>query len=88
MFAAVLGLVLSSILSTGQIRQWGWRIPFLAGCALLPFLFMLRRSLEETEAFLQRAHAPQPAEIARSVAANWRLVLLGMMMATMTTGMC
>ena len=85
MFAAVIGLVLTLTLSTGQIQQWGWRIPFLAGCTLLPFLFMLRRSLEETEAFLARAHAPRPAEIARSVAANWRLVLLGMMMATMTT---
>src|SRR6185312_2133092 len=85
MFAAVIGLVLTSILSTGQIQQWGWRIPFLAGCTLLPFLLMLRRSLEETEAFLQRAHAPKPAEIARTVAANWRLVILGMMMATMTT---
>src|SRR5450755_804230 len=55
MFAAVIGLVLASTLSTGQIQQWGWRIPFLAGCTLLPFLFMLRRSLEETDAFLKRA---------------------------------
>ena len=46
MFAAVIGLVLTSTMSTGQIQQWGWRIPFLAGCTLLPFLFMLRRSLE------------------------------------------
>ena len=85
MFAAILGLVLTSTLSAGQIQQWGWRIPFLAGCTLLPFLFLLRRSLEETEAFLKRTHTPRPAEIARSVAANWKLVLLGMMMATMTT---
>jgi metabolite-proton symporter len=85
MFAAVIGLILTLTLSTGEIQKWGWRIPFLAGCTLLPFLFMLRRSLEETEAFLQRAHPPRPAEIARTVAANWRLVLLGMMMATMTT---
>jgi metabolite-proton symporter len=85
MFAAVIGLVLTSTLSGIQIQEWGWRIPFLAGCTLLPFLFLLRRSLEETEAFLKRTHAPRPAEIARTVAANWKLVLLGMMMATMTT---
>lgn len=85
MFAAVIGLVLTLTLSTGQIQQWGWRIPFLAGCALIPFLFMLRRSLTETEVFLQRTHAPRPAEIARTVLANWRLVLLGTMLATMTT---
>ncbi|HEY2845916.1 MAG TPA: tricarballylate/proton symporter TcuC, partial [Bryobacteraceae bacterium] len=85
MFAAVIGLVLASALSAGQIQQWGWRIPFLAGCALIPFLFLLRRSLTETEAFLNRPRAPKPAEIARMVLANWRLVLLGTMMATMTT---
>src|SRR6476660_2793929 len=44
MFAAVLGLVLTWTLSTREIQQWGWRIPFLAGCALIPFLFVLRRS--------------------------------------------
>jgi MFS family permease len=85
MFAAVIGLVLTLTLSTGEIQQWGWRIPFLAGCALIPFLFVLRRSLTETEVFLQRTHAPRPAEIARTVLANWRLVLLGTMLATMTT---
>ncbi|HSP70629.1 MAG TPA: MFS transporter [Bryobacteraceae bacterium] len=85
MFAAVLGLALTLTLSAGQIQQWGWRIPFLAGCALIPFLLILRRSLEESDAFIQRTHVPQPKEIARTVLANWPLVLLGTMMATMTT---
>src|SRR6185436_9617025 len=31
MFAAVLGLVLTLTMSTGEIQQWAWRIPFLAG---------------------------------------------------------
>jgi MFS family permease len=85
MFAAVLGIVLTSTLSSGQMMRWGWRIPLLAGCLLLPLLFFLRKSLEETQEFLSRAKRPTPAEIMRSVAANWRLVLLGMMMSTMTT---
>ena len=37
---------------------WGWRIPFFIGCVIVPFLFYIRRSLEETEEFLQRKHRP------------------------------
>jgi len=85
MFAALLGLVLTVSLSTGQMTRWGWRIPLLAGCSLLPFLFLLRRSLEETDAFRARRHRPKPAELVRVLFANWPVVVLGMMMSTMTT---
>jgi MFS family permease len=85
MFAALLGIVLTLLLSTSQMTRWGWRIPLLAGCSLLPLLFFLRRSLEETDAFRARRHRPQPAELVRILFANWRVVLLGMMMSTMTT---
>lgn len=85
MFAALLGIVLSSSLSATQMAQWGWRVPLLAGCSLLPLLFVLRRSLEETETFLARRHRPDTREIVRSLFASWRVVLLGMMMSTMTT---
>ena len=85
MFAALLGIVLTLSLSTSQMTRWGWRIPLLAGCSLLPLLFLLRRSLEETDAFRARRHRPQPAELVRILFANWRVVLLGMMMSTMTT---
>ena len=85
MFAALLGIVLTLSLSTSQMTRWGWRIPLLAGCSLLPLLFFLRRSLEETDAFRARRHRPQPAELVRILFANWRVVLLGMMMSTMTT---
>ena len=85
MFAALLGIVLSVSLSSAQMTRWGWRIPLLAGCSLLPLLFLLRRSLEETEAFRARRHRPKPAELVRILFANWPVVLLGMMMSTMTT---
>ncbi|HEY2861635.1 MAG TPA: MFS transporter [Terracidiphilus sp.] len=85
MFAATIGIVLASTLSGSQMAQWGWRVPLLAGCALLPFLFILRRSLEETDEFLSRPKHPTASEIFRSVVTNWRLIVLGMMMATMTT---
>ena len=85
MFAALLGIFLTSSLSHDQMTRFGWRIALLAGCALLPLLLFLRRSLEETSEFVARRHHSTPAEIMKTVAANWRVVLLGMMMSTMTT---
>jgi len=84
MFAALLGIALTSTLSSGQMSRFGWRIAFLAGCALLPLLFFLRRSLEETADFLSRRRTSS-TEIVRTLFANWRIVLVGTMMSTMTT---
>lgn len=85
MSAALLGLLLTARLSAQEMTRWGWRIPLLAGCMIIPVLFLLRRSLEETPAFMARKHHPAPREILRTLAANWRLVLLGIMLTTMTT---
>jgi MFS family permease len=84
-FAAVFGLALASWLPPEQMLEWGWRIPILAGSMLVPFLLLLRRSLAETEEFLERKRRPQTDDIWRTLAANWRLVILGMMLSTTTT---
>ncbi len=84
MFAALLAIALTSTLSGAQMTRWGWRIALLAGCSLLPLLFFLRRSLEETSEFLARPRT-SASEIVRTLFANWRLVALGTLMSTMTT---
>jgi MFS family permease len=85
MFAALLGIALTSSLSNSQMSRFGWRIALLAGCSLLPLLLFLRRSLQETSEFLARPRRSTTSEIAKTLGANWRLVLLGMMLSTMTT---
>jgi metabolite-proton symporter len=84
-FAALLGVLLNSSLSPAQMDEWGWRIPFLVGCSIIPLLFVLRRSLTETDDFLARKRHPSPREILRSTAANWRIVTVGTMLVIMTT---
>ncbi len=84
-FAAFLGVALSSALPPESMQAWGWRIPLLIGCAIIPIVFVLRRSLEETAAFQARRRHPSTREIVASVAQNWRIVILGMMMVLMTT---
>ena len=85
MFAALLGLILAVNLSPAQMAAWGWRVPLLAGCMLIPVFLFLRRSLEETEEFLARRKRPSAAQIVGTLFRNWPVVLLGMMMSTMTT---
>ena len=83
-FAASLGLLLQYWLPPEAITAWGWRVPFLIGCLIVPFLFLIRRSLEETEAFLARRR-PGIGDIYRSMLANGRMVLLGVALVMMTT---
>jgi metabolite-proton symporter len=85
MFAALVGVVLSAKLPPEKMTAWGWRVPLLLGCAIIPFLFTLRRSLQETDEFKARKHRPNTSEILRSLTANWGIVVIGTMMVTMTT---
>lgn len=84
-FAALLGVALNQWLPAEQMSAWGWRVPFLIGCLIVPFLFLIRRSLRETEEFLKRRTRPTAKQIFASMLANWKLVLAGMMLVVMTT---
>jgi hypothetical protein len=84
MFAALLGLILS-VLSGGDVTRSGWRIPVLIACLIIPLVFVIRRSLAETSEFLSRTLRPSVTQIVRTVATNWRLVILGTMTATIVT---
>jgi MFS family permease len=85
MTAASIGVVLNSILPVEKMEQWGWRVPLLLGCSIVPFLFRLRKSLAETDEFLARKHRPGTSEILRSLKDNWAIVMVGTFMVTMTT---
>jgi MHS family citrate/tricarballylate:H+ symporter-like MFS transporter len=83
--AAIIGFVLSEMMPAATVAEWGWRIPFFIGCLIIPFIFFLRRTLEETPAFLAMKKHPSTSEVFSSAAVNWKIILLGMMLAAMTT---
>jgi len=85
MASAAIGFVLNQVLAPEVINDWGWRVPFFIGCMIVPVIFVIRRSLQETEEFLARKHRPDFKEVVRSIAQNWRIVIAGMMMVIMTT---
>lgn len=84
-FAALIGVFLNRLLPAEEMTAWGWRVPFLIGCLIVPFLFLIRRSLKETDEFLAKKHRPSMSEILKSMAQNWGVVLGGMGMVIMTT---
>lgn len=45
---ATIGLVLSSVLSTPDLENWGWRIPFIIGLLIGAVGWYIRRCLPET----------------------------------------
>ncbi|WMT74298.1 MFS transporter [Bradyrhizobium sp. Ash2021] len=83
--AAIIGFILNAMMPAAMIEAWGWRIPFFIGCMIIPVIFVLRRTLEETPAFLAMKKHPTTAEVFSSAAVNWKIILLGMMLAAMTT---
>ena len=83
--AAALGYWINVALTPAEVGAWGWRIPFFVGCMIVPVLFFIRRSLQETEEFLKRKHRPDAREIFRSIVQNFGIVIAGMLLVSMTT---
>ncbi len=83
--AAAIGYGLNVWMAPSVIAAWGWRVPFFIGCMIVPLIFVIRRSLQETEEFLARKHHPDVREIFRSMVENWKVVGAGMLLVMMTT---
>jgi metabolite-proton symporter len=85
-FTALIALAVTGFLTADEMTAWGWRIPLVIGCLIIPLILFLRRSLEETDAFKKmRSHPRRVADVLRVIGANWRLVLSGMMLVVFTT---
>ncbi|WP_198120752.1 MFS transporter [Massilia rhizosphaerae] len=84
-FAAGLGYGLNQVLPKDAIADWGWRIPFFIGCSIIPVVFVIRRSLQETQAYLAQKSHPTFRQMLRTIGRNWPLVTAGMMLVVMTT---
>jgi MHS family proline/betaine transporter-like MFS transporter len=74
---ALMAFTITSLLTHEDIVRFGWRIPFLAGLAIVPMGLYMRRTLAETPAFraeksverltrqpLRRVFREHPAELA------------------------
>jgi MFS family permease len=87
MAATGLGAVLTASLAASDMEAWGWRVPLIVGCMIVPVLFWLRRSLKETEYFQHSAHARSTLEILKILAAHWQIVAIGVLLTILNTSM-
>jgi MHS family citrate/tricarballylate:H+ symporter-like MFS transporter len=83
--AAALGFALQAELAPAALAAWGWRVPFFVGCLIIPVIFVLRRSLQETPAFLAHRHRPTLEQILRSLVDHWFVIAGGTLLVVMTT---
>ncbi len=83
MVASIAGVILLYSLSPEDLHAWGWRLPLLFGCLVIPILFWLRTNLSETEVFAKRKHAPTGREICKGLLVGWRVILRCMGMSAM-----
>jgi MFS transporter, MHS family, dicarboxylic acid transporter PcaT len=55
LLAVLVVVILQAVLTEGELRAWGWRIPFVVGALAAVIAMLLRRSLEETSSAATRA---------------------------------
>lgn len=56
--AGIIGFTLANYLTADQLQEYGWRIAFLIGASIIPFVLIARRNLEETFAIASDPAAP------------------------------
>jgi MFS family permease len=66
-FAALIGVTLSATVPPDQMMQWGWRIPLLIGCGIVPFLFRLRPVNDNLKAHWRQSECPPPAGLSTTI---------------------
>lgn len=64
------------LLSDAQLRDWGWRIPFLIGAGLAVLALRMRKDLHETASFEASRSQAKPLSGLRQLARHPREVLL------------
>jgi MFS transporter, MHS family, proline/betaine transporter len=83
--SALLGVTITALFPEDQITGWAWRIPFFVGLLIIPVGVYIRRSLNETEQFLQlkeqRAAAPKRSPLTSIIRSYPYHLLVGALIA-------
>ncbi|PAF53433.1 citrate-proton symporter [Helicobacter sp. 13S00482-2] len=85
--AGLFGVGLHYILGDLVVSEWGWRIPFIFGCLVVPFLLVIRKTLQETPEFEAKKSLGiiKTTEILLDMFRNWKIMTLGALFVMMTT---
>ncbi|MDI1449849.1 MFS transporter [Polyangium sp. 6x1] len=64
------------VLTPGELRSWGWRIPFFLGAALAVSTSMMRKDMHESEHFEKAKAVARNASGLEVALKHWRTMLL------------
>ncbi|HWF14106.1 MAG TPA: MFS transporter [Candidatus Acidoferrales bacterium] len=79
--SGLVGFGLANLLSEQQLQDYGWRIAFLVGVAIVPLGLVMRRSLPETFHAPSSGSASEPASLRPHIG----IAVLGVMLLASTT---
>lgn len=81
--SGLVGTALVANMNDQQLQDWGWRIAMLIGVVIVPFGFIIRRTLPETH------EAPRQGAPKRGIAIDYgphaKLIVLGLIMLAFST---
>ncbi|SEL12599.1 MFS transporter, MHS family, proline/betaine transporter [Kosakonia sacchari] len=83
LLASAFGLGLAQWLTTEQLQEWGWRIPFAFGLLIGPVGLWIRRHVHEPAAYAQAEKPAHPVKLL--LGAQKRLVLLAIGLMVVST---
>lgn len=88
-FAGAIGIALHYFIGDALVEAWGWRVPFIIGCLVIPFIIYIRRTLDETPEFKDKLHKHNAGKnigaIVKNMLENYPIIILGIMFVMMTT---
>jgi MFS family permease len=77
LLAGAVGVFTSAILSTHDMQDWGWRVPFLLGLLVVPVAVFIRRMLPETlDLHAPMVHQSLGSILSTLIIANSRPIIL------------
>lgn len=77
LLALVTLLVLQKLfLSPEQLREWGWRVPFVIGAILAVYAYWMRRDMHETEHFKQSHALHKDRASFTELLKHWKALLI------------
>lgn len=75
--AAGLAWAINTSLTPMEVKEWGWRLPFLIGIFIVPIGMWLRRALKETHANEDNASTRNVSSLSLVLRQHWKKILVG-----------
>lgn len=84
-FAAVLGFILTNYFDLSFMHEFGWRIPFIIGCLIIPVIIWQRINLDESAEFISNRPHQSLVQIIFASIENIRFLFICSLMVMLTT---